>query len=461
MLELRDVLADPERVRRALSAKNAANEHTDLDKLRELDEERRRTIFELEEIQSEKKRLVKATGPLMGKLKGLEKRLAATDGEGPEAAALLAEKKELEARTAELREKSVALDARLKEPNERRNRLQAQVEEILAWLPNVPHESVPVGADAEANETLREWAGAASAPEEALPHWKIGEELGLLELERGAKVSGSGWYFLRGFGARLERALISWFLDVHTTRHGYEELLPPFCVTEKTLFGSGQLPKFRDQMYFVPADGLFTIPTAEVPVTAFHAGEILPEEELPKKYAAYSACFRREAGAAGADTRGILRVHQFNKVELLKFVHPDSSADELEKLTADAEALLRALGLRYRVVLLCSGDLGFASSKTYDLEVWAPGVKKWLEVSSCSNFTDFQARRLNVRFRPQGGGKPRFVHTLNGSGLALPRIQIALWETYRQADGSLSVPEVLRPYLGGVERIEPRKTAST
>jgi seryl-tRNA synthetase len=273
--------------------------------------------------------------------------------------------------------------------------------------------------------------------------------LKILETDRGATVSGSGWYFLRGDGARMERALVSWFLDVHRTRHGYEELFPPFFVTEKTLYGSGQFPKFRDQMYYSDADKLYAIPTAEVPVTAFHRDEMLEEKDLPKKYAAYSACFRREAGAAGSDTRGILRVHQFNKVEMLKLATPQTSYDEHEKMLADAETLLKELGLHYRVALLCRGDLGFSAAKCYDLEVYAPAAAKWLEVSSVSNFEDFQARRSNLRYRPADGGKPQYVHTLNGSGLALPRIMVALWECNQQADGSIAIPAVLHKYMDG------------
>jgi seryl-tRNA synthetase len=442
MLDLKEVLAAPDKVQAALVAKKATGPQADLSKLRAFDEERRKVIFEAEELQRRKNALAKSIGPLMGKLKG-----PATDEE----------KKALTAEIERLKVQSVALDEQLKNLNDRRAVLQTQVDEILAWLPNIPQSTVPVGEDASANVVVREWDQGPKPAGETPPHWETGQALGLLDLARGAKVSGSGWYFLRGAGARMERALVSWFLDVHTQRHGYEELLPPFFVSEKTLFGSGQLPKFREQMYFAEADGLFAIPTAEVPVTAFFGCETLAEDDLPKKFAAYSGCFRREAGAAGADTRGILRVHQFNKVELLKLVHPASSFDELEKLTADAEYLLRELGLRHRVLSLCTGDLGFASAKTYDLEVWSPGVKKWLEVSSCSNFESFQARRLNIRFKPKDGGKPEFVHTLNGSGLALPRIQIAIWETYLQPDGSLTIPSVLRPYMGGLEKIEPQR----
>ena len=308
---------------------------------------------------------------------------------------------------------------------------------------------MPKGTSALDNLTVRSWGDLPSFSFEPKPHYEIGEKLGILDTERGAKVSGSGWYFLKGDGARLERALISWFLDVHRTRNGYTEIFPPFFVSEKTLFASGQFPKFKDQMYHAELDDLYAIPTAEVPLTSLHGDEVLEEKDLPKKYVAYSACFRREAGAAGADTRGILRVHQFNKCEMLKFAHPEKSYDEHETMLENAEFLLKELGLQYRVLLLCRADLSFSAAKCYDLEVYAPGAQKWLEVSSVSNFEDYQARRANIRFRPQGGGKLQFVHTLNGSGLALPRIQVALWERYQRPDGTLEIPAVLQPYMGG------------
>ncbi len=306
------------------------------------------------------------------------------------------------------------------------------------------------------NLTVRTWGDLPSFGFPLKPHYELGEKLKILDTERGAKISGSGWYFLRGDGARMERALISWFLDVHRERNGYEEIFPPFFVTEKTLYASGQFPKFQDQMYHAPVDGLYAIPTAEVPLTAMHQDEVFDEKELPRKYVAYSACFRREAGAAGADTRGILRVHQFNKCEMLKLATPQTSYAEHESMLENAEHLLKELGLQYRVLLLCRGDLSFSAAKCYDLEVYAPAAQKWLEVSSVSNFEDYQARRANLRYRPAEGGKPQYLHTLNGSGLALPRIMVALWEQNQTLDGLLVIPPVLRKYMGGQESIVPK-----
>jgi seryl-tRNA synthetase len=440
MLDTKFILTEVELVRKALADKHAGNEHTDLDRFVKLDEQRRQAQTDRDKLLAEKNRISKQIGPLMGQVKK-------SSGVGLT---------QLEAQIAELQKQSRAQADRIQELELACASAEKEADEIRAWIPNVPHESVPPGEDGRANVTVHEKGAAPKFAFEPKPHDELGKRLGILDCERGAKVSGAGWYFLRGDGARLERALVSFFLDRHRT-HGYVELFPPFCVTEKTLFGSGQIPKFVEQMYSIPEDRLYAIPTAEVPVTSYHRDEMLDEAELPKKYCAYSACFRREAGAAGAETRGILRVHQFNKVELLKLTTPETSFDELEKLTADAEALLEALGLRFRRIVLCRGDLGFSSAKTYDLEAWSPAAGKWLEVSSCSNFTEYQARRSNLRYKPAGGGKPRFVHTLNGSGLALPRIQVALWETCQQVDGSIVIPAVLRPYMGGQERIEAPK----
>lgn len=437
MLDTKFILQNVELVKKAVTDKHAENEHSDLDRFVKLDVERRKSQTECDKLAAEKNQVSKKIGPLMGQLK------RATD----------AERAGIEAQVAELQKQSRAVADQIQELSLAQEKAEKEQDLIRSWIPNVPDETVPEGADSRNNETQREWGTKPTFTFTPKPHYELGSTLGLLDCDRGAKVAGSGWYFLRGDGARLERALISWFLDMHRIR-GYVELLPPFCVTEKTLYGSGQLPKFIEQMYAIPEDRLFAIPTAEVPVTAFHRDEILEEKDLPKWYAAFSACFRREAGAAGADTRGILRVHQFNKVELLKLTTPESSYDELEMLTRDAECLLEELGLHYRRVVLCRGDLGFSSAKTYDLEVWSPAGNRWLEVSSCSNFTDYQARRSNLRYRPSDGGKPRFVHTLNGSGLALPRIQVALWETYQQADGSIMIPPVLRRYMDDQVKIE-------
>jgi seryl-tRNA synthetase len=438
VLDIRFIVDNVDLVRKAIADKHAANEHTDLEKFVQLDQQRRQIQTEADRLAAERNRISKQVGHLMGR------RPQESPGAEDKFAAQVAE---AHARSKELR-------ARLEELEALGRQVEAQLDEMRSWIPNLPGAGVPEGADGSANVVLHEHGRQARFDFPPLPHYELGVKLGILDCARGGKTSGSGWYFLRGDGSRLERALISWFLDRHRAR-GYTELFPPFCVTEKALFGSGQIPKLRDEMYAMPRDGLFAIPTAEVPVTNYHADEILDEEDLPIRYCAYSACFRREAGAAGAETRGILRVHQFNKVEILKLTTPETSYAELEKLTRDAEELLEGLGLRYRRVVLCRGDLGFHAAKTYDLEAWAPAAGKWLEVSSCSNFTDYQARRANIRYRPAAGGKPRFVHTLNGSGLALPRLQVALWETFQQPDGSVLIPEVLRRYMDGQERIVP------
>ena len=320
-----------------------------------------------------------------------------------------------------------------------------ELERIQYDLPNIPLPEVPEGGE-EANVIVRSW-GEPRGSEGVVPHWEVGERLGILDLRRGAKITGSGFIVMRGIGARLVRALMSFMLDLHTREHGYEEVWVPFLVNRQSMTGTGQLPKFEDDAY-VATDDLFLIPTAEVPVTNLYRDEVIEGSALPMGMTAYSPCFRREAGAHGKDTRGLIRVHEFDKVELVRFATPESSAAEHELLTRQAEEVLRRLGLPYRVVLLAAGDTGFASAKTYDLEVWAPGVEKWLEVSSCSTFTDFQARRSNIRYRPARGEKPRFIHTLNGSGLAFPRTIIAILEHYQRPDGAVTVPEALRPYLG-------------
>ena len=322
---------------------------------------------------------------------------------------------------------------------------EGSLQSLLAELPNVTLPEVPLGGE-EANTVVRTWGTPRS--ECVAPHWEIGERLGILDLARGAKISGSGFIVLRKNGARLVRALMGFMLDLHVREHDYEEVWVPFVVSRAAMFGTGQLPKFEEDMYGVDGGGAFLVPTAEVPITNLLRDEILDGSQLPRAITGYSPCFRREAGAAGKDTRGLIRVHQFDKVELVRFTTPEQSADQHELLTQQAERVLQLLELPYRVLLLASGDTGFASAKTYDLEVWAPGVGKWLEVSSCSNFLDFQARRANIRYRPAPGEKPRFVHTLNGSGVAFPRTIIGLLEHHQQPDGSVRVPEALRPYLG-------------
>ncbi|MEX2325721.1 MAG: serine--tRNA ligase, partial [Gemmatimonadaceae bacterium] len=321
---------------------------------------------------------------------------------------------------------------------------EGELEQLLLQLPNAVLDDVPAGGE-ESNKVVREW-GRPRAADGVAPHWEVGEKLGLIDMARGAKIAGSGFIVFRGEGARLVRALLNLMLDLHTREHGYEETWVPVLANRAAMTGTSQLPKFEDDMYALKEDDLFLIPTAEVPLTNLYREEILLESDLPKSFAAYSPCFRREAGSHGKDTRGLLRVHEFDKVELVRYAVPERSRDELELLTGHAERVLQLLELPYRVVLLAAGDTGFASAKTYDLEVFAPGVGKWLEVSSCSNFTDFQARRADIRYRPADGGKPRFVHTLNGSGLALARIIAALLELGQQADGSVLLPEALRPY---------------
>jgi len=320
--------------------------------------------------------------------------------------------------------------------------------ELELQFPNLPHDSVPEGDTEDRNQIVTEWGEKPTLAREPRPHWDIATELQLVDFARGAKVTGSGFLVFTGFGARLQRALINFMLDFQTKQNGYTEVYPPYVVNRKSLVGTGQLPKFQDDLYWLERDNLFLIPTAEVPVTNLHQDEILDGDDLPIRYAAFSGCFRREAGAAGSDTRGLLRVHQFDKVELVKFVRPETSYNELETLREDAESVLRALGLHYRVTLMCTGEMGFSNAKQYDLEVWAPGVEKYLEVSSVSNFTDFQARRANIRYRPGHGERPDFVHTLNASGVALPRLMAALLETYAQRDGSVAVPDALQPYMG-------------
>jgi seryl-tRNA synthetase len=334
-----------------------------------------------------------------------------------------------------------SIDAELK-------KVETELENLLLWLPNIPHSSVPIGKDAGDNVVVRVWGEIPEFDFEIKDHLTLGKKLGIIDFERGAKLTGSGFPLYIGKGATLERALINFMLDLHIQKHGYTEVFPPFLVNEASMRGTGQIPKLKDDMYYCPEDDLYLIPTAEVPVTNIHRDEILDISELPKKYVAYSACFRREAGSWGRETKGCLRVHQFNKVELVKFTTPETSYDELESLVKDAEEVLQLLNIPYRVVLLCTGDMSFASAKTYDIEVWSPAEKKWLEASSCSNFEDFQARRMNVRFRRDKKSKPEFVHTLNGSGLATSRLMVALLENYQTPEGKVIVPKVLHKYTG-------------
>ena len=352
------------------------------------------------------------------------------------------------------KEKPPELIARMRQLGEQISALQqetsqakASIESLLLELPNIPHPSVPLGKDESDNVVLRTWGELRKFSFKPLPHWELGEKLGIIDFVRGVKLSGTRFYVLKGLGAHLQRALISFMLDLHITKHGYSEIYPPFMVKKECMVGSGNLPKFSDNLYHDAEDDFWFIPTAEVPLTNLHRDEILDAAVLPLNYVAYTACFRREKMAAGKDTRGIKRGHQFDKVELYKLTEPEKSEEELEKLVADAEDVCRQLVIPYHVVQLCTGDLGFAACKTYDIEMWAPGCGEWLEVSSCSNCGDFQARRASIRYRPEPDARPCFVHTLNGSGLALPRVLIAVLENYQQADGTVLVPEVLQSYM--------------
>lgn len=426
MLDVRRFRHEPQEVKRALARRGDPQLPAFVDEVQTLDEARRAALNEVNDLKAQRNEASKKIGEL--------KRT------GGDADDLIAAMRTLGDRISELDEAVKANEAR--------------VEEILLSVPNIPLDEVPEGGE-DANVVVSTWGEPATFDFAPKAHWDLGESLGILDLARGATLSGSGFPVLRGAGARLQRGLINYFLDVHTTENGYQELRVPYLVTRETLQGTGQLPKFADESYQSERDDLWLIPTAEVPVTNLHRGEILTAADMPVRYTAYSPCFRREAGAAGKDTRGLLRVHQFDKVELVRYEAPERSREALEELTREAETLLERLGLHYRRLLLATGDLGFSSAMTYDLEVWSPGVGKWLEVSSCSVFTDYQARRGNIRFRRAQAEKPEFVHTLNGSALALPRVMAALLETYQQADGSVELPDVLRPYAGTDRLVSP------
>ncbi|MGH7481359.1 MAG: serine--tRNA ligase [Longimicrobiales bacterium] len=427
MLELRQVREDPDLIRERLRLRGNPDIQALIDRVLALDERRRALISQVEELKAERN----AVSPRVGELKKA--------GQSDEANRVIAEMRTLADRISEL-------DGHL-------GGIETELRDLLLEIPNLPDPDVPPGGEDD-KIVVREWGDAPAFDFEPAPHWEIAERLGILDLPRGAKVAGSGFPLYSGAGARLERALINFMMDLHAAEHGYREMWPPFLVNEKAPLGTGQLPKFGDDMYHVPLDGLYLVPTAEVPITNLHAGELLRAEDLPIAYVAYSPCFRREAGAHGKDTRGLLRLHQFDKVELVRFETPQASAAALESLLGHAETVLQTLGLRYRVVLLAGGDLGFANAKTYDLEVWAPAVQRWLEVSSCSLYTDFQARRANIRFRPGPRAKPEFVHTLNGSALALARTLAALLEVGQRADGSVELPTRVADYMG-IARIEP------
>ncbi|MDZ7290967.1 MAG: serine--tRNA ligase [candidate division KSB1 bacterium] len=417
MLDLKFIRENFAEVEEGVRKKGAA---IDLSAFPVLDEKRREMLKQVEELKALRNRVSEEIGQARRK--------------GVEASAKIAEMKEVG-------ERIKSLDNELKA-------VEDQLYQLQIRIPNLPHASVPVGKSAEDNVVIKNWGEIPIFEFTPKPHWELNEQLKIIDFEGGAKVAGSFFVNFTGKGAKLARALINFMLDLHVEKHGYTEVWPPVVVNRQAMFGTGQLPKLEEDMYRVEADDLFLIPTAEVPVTNLLANTTLRGEDLPIYYTAYTPCFRREAGAYGKDTKGLMRLHQFDKVEMVKFVKPETSYEEHEKLLQNAEEVLQLLGLPYRVALLCSGDMSFAAAKCYDLEVWAPGVKKWLEVSSCSNFEDFQARRANIRFRPQGGGKLEYVHTLNASGVALPRTIIGIMENYQTDEGTVMVPEVLRKYVG-------------
>ena len=421
MLDIRLIREKPDFVRKRLTTRGG-DEVAKIDELLKVDSERRKVETELQGLQSERNRLSKEIGAKKSK------------GEVT---------KDLEANVRKIGEQIVDLEQRATSFDE-------QQRNLLLEIPNLPHESVPLGKDPSANKVVREWSEKPKLAGKVLDHVALGEKLKILDLDRATKLSGSGFICFTGAGARLERALINFMLDLHTREHGYAEISPPFLVRRDCMIGTSQLPKFESDMYGLENGELFLAPTAEVPVTNLHREEILAVVDLPKKFVAYTPCFRREAGSAGHETRGILRVHQFDKVELVKITTAEKSYEELEALVADAERVLQLFGLHYRVIELCTGDVGFGSAKTYDIEVWSPGQNAYLEVSSCSNYEDYQARRMNLRYKG-ADGKNRFAHTLNGSGLALPRLFAALIENCQQPDGSVRIPEKLQPYFGTAE----------
>ncbi len=418
----------PDLVRDMLAAR-----HTEapLDRLLDVDAAWRELLVEVEDLKSKRNAGSKEIGGLF------------RDGRRDEA-------EDLKAEMATVGEQIKALEVRAKE-------LEQELEELELTIPNTFEADVPIGADESANRIERVWGDPPSFDFTPQAHWDLGPDLGIIDFERAAKIASSRFAVLRGAGAALERALISYMLDLHTGTFGYTEVIPPYLVNSTSLLGTGQLPKFADDLFHVEGFDLYMVPTAEVPLTNLHRDETLEEDDLPIRYCAATPCFRAEAGSHGRDVRGLIRQHQFHKVELVHLAHPDQSRDRLEELTSHAEAVLQGLGLHYRVVTLASGDLGFSATKTYDLEVWLPAMDRFREISSCSNFADFQARRTRLRFRPSGGGKARLVHTLNGSGLATGRTMVAILENYQQVDGTVVVPEVLRPYMNGLELIEPAR----
>ncbi|WP_433746052.1 serine--tRNA ligase [Falsibacillus pallidus] len=424
MLDIKYLRANFEEVKEMLQ--HRGEDLTDFGKFEELDHKRRELIVKTEELKSRRNEV--------------SQQIAQLKREKQDAEALIVEMKDV---GAEIK----GLDDQLRAVEEELNHL-------LLSIPNIPHESTPIGATEDDNVEVRKWGELPGFSFEPKPHWDLATDLGILDFERAGKVTGSRFVFYKGLGARLERALMNFMLDLHIEEHGYQEVIPPYMVNRTSMTGTGQLPKFEEDAFLIESEDYFLIPTAEVPVTNLHRDEILNGEQLPINYAAYSACFRSEAGSAGRDTRGLIRQHQFNKVELVKFVKPEDSYAELEKLTGHAEKVLQLLGLPYRVLSMCTADLGFTAAKKYDIEVWIPSYDSYREISSCSNFESFQARRANIRFRREMNGKPEHVHTLNGSGLAIGRTVAAILENYQQEDGTIVIPEVLRPYMGNKEVIK-------
>ncbi|MDD5288718.1 MAG: serine--tRNA ligase [Dehalococcoidales bacterium] len=407
MLDLKFIRENTEIVRQAITNRH---DTAPLDEILRLDTERRQKMTELEEMRRNRKQSSRE-------------------------------------RQADAAEEGRALRTKIRDLEEEVKNLDVKLTDLLLQMPNIPSPQVPIGKDSSENVVLRSWGEPKKLPFDPKPHWDLGESLGIIDFDRGVKLSGTRFYILRGLGARLQRSIIAFMLDLHTIEHGYREIYPPYMVKRECLIGAGQLPKFADNLYHDAEEDYWWVPTAEVPLTNLHRDEIITYGMLPFYYVAYTACFRREKMSAGKDTRGIKRGHQFDKVEMYKFVEPEKSCDELEKMVHDAEEVCQKLGLPYRVLQICTGDIGFGSTMTYDIEVWTPGCQEWLEVSSCSNCGDFQARRTNIRYRPAPDAKPQFVHTLNGSGLALPRIMIAIMENYQQADGTIAVPEVLQDFM--------------
>ncbi|MDW7674454.1 MAG: serine--tRNA ligase [Bacillota bacterium] len=422
MLDIKLIRSNPELVKKGLAKRGTV---VALDEFLALDEKWRKSLVEVEELKKKRNEVSEVIG---------QKKKAGEDAE-----ALILEMRDV--------------SQKVKEMDEGIRDLEQQMEKLLLNIPNIPNESVPEGSSDEDNEIIRSWGEPTKFDFEPKAHWDIGLDLDILDFERGGKITGARFTVYKGLGARLERALINFMLDLHTGEHGYEEIFPPFLVNRDSMTGTGQLPKFEEDAFNVAKTDYFLIPTAEVPVTNLYRDEILNKEQLPIYHTAYSACFRAEAGAHGRDTRGLIRQHQFNKVELVKFSEPEKSYEELEALTNNAEEVLKRLGLPYRVVTLCGGDLGFSAAKTYDIEVYLPSFETYREISSCSNFEDYQARRANIKYRPEPKGKPVFLHTLNGSGLAVGRTVAAILENFQQADGTVAIPEALQPYMGGVKLI--------